>query len=288
MTTFKIIPTRSILVDDEYQRALDERWVAAREDRFDARLLGTLTVTPRNGHYTVIDGQHRLRLAQAVGVKEVPCTVVDTGDQADAANVFVAMNRERRGVKPIDIYRADLLAGNVTALAVRDVLDRWGFKMSGSKLDTSATITSVLAVRRAVKLYGPGVLDFALAVITDAWGKDSPNARRAKMLQGLFAVAIVYPDLSPTAFAARVGRKAALYYIQAYTAGANTFRLTGGFAVTDGAMAETLVAGYNAGLQTKRLDEIAMRVDLRALTANAGRSAWEARELERIRAEKQA
>lgn len=282
MTTFKMIPTGLVLVDDDYQRELDERWVEKRVDSFDARLLGALTVTPRNGHYTVIDGQHRLRLAQKVGIAEVPCVVVDTAAQADAASVFVSMNRERRSVAPFDIYRADLLAGDVTAMAMRDVLARHDYTLSGSNLTSRATITSVIAVRKAVKMYGPDVLDSALATITEAWGKDSPNARRAQILMGLFAVYAVYTDLDPYAFAKRVGRRSALYYIQEWTSATSRSAPNSRMAA-DGVMGEVLINGYNAGLRLNMLDELAFRTSLRSIGTAAGKNSWESREIDRLR-----
>ena len=43
-------------------------------------MLGTLLVRPREDHFEVVDGEHRLRIARELGLTEVPCLVVPLSD----------------------------------------------------------------------------------------------------------------------------------------------------------------------------------------------------------------
>lgn len=285
MTDFQMIPTGLVLVDDAYQRVLDQRWVDRHVSVFDSRLLGTLTVTPQNGHYTVIDGQHRLRLAQAVGMTHVPCVVVDTDSHADAARVFVSVNRERRAVSPIDMYHADLLAGNVTAHAIKEVSERHGYSFAGANLDNRGVITTILGVRRGVALYGPSIFEFALSTITSAWGHDSPNARRQAILLGLFSVALVHGDsVNAVDFGKRVGRKSALYFLQEYSARTSRSAVNSANRAVDATMGELLVEAYNSGLRKNKLPELEIRLRISSIAGSSWRQPWEERET-RCRAE---
>src|SRR6185312_7629873 len=75
------------------------------------------------GHYAVIDGQHRA--LSALGhplVKDVPCYIVKAADVGHQADAFVGINRDRVSMQPLQLYRAQLAAGDVTALRIDNVM----------------------------------------------------------------------------------------------------------------------------------------------------------------------
>jgi len=43
-------------------------------------MLGTLLVRPREDHFEVVDGEHRLSIARELGLSELPCRVLDLSD----------------------------------------------------------------------------------------------------------------------------------------------------------------------------------------------------------------
>ena len=43
-------------------------------------MLGTLLVRPREDHYEVVDGEHRLAIARELKLAEVPCAVIELSD----------------------------------------------------------------------------------------------------------------------------------------------------------------------------------------------------------------
>jgi ParB/RepB/Spo0J family partition protein len=62
----------------------------------------------REGHYEVIDGEHRWRVLGELGVARVPCVVDGSADDLDAATRRITMNRLRGQFVPVRL--AHLLA----------------------------------------------------------------------------------------------------------------------------------------------------------------------------------
>lgn len=115
-------------IDPAYQRGLDDGRVVRILWNFDWASFGAVVVAPaENGRYNCTDGQHRLEAAkQHPKVSAVPAIIVSvTGTKAEAAN-FIALNRDRKNITPLDRYWAELAAEDEDAQTVGQVAQRAG------------------------------------------------------------------------------------------------------------------------------------------------------------------
>jgi len=113
-------------IDRTYQRELDEPRVQRILDWFDWRNFGALVVAPDgDGRYHCIDGQHRLEAAKRhPKVTVVPAVVIQQAETVQEAETFVAVNKDRKNVTPLQLYWAELAANDPEAVTVSQVCAR--------------------------------------------------------------------------------------------------------------------------------------------------------------------
>lgn len=116
-----------IAVDPLYQRPLDAERAAAIAKAFAWRSFGALVVVPAGDGYHVTDGQHRLEAAKLhPKVTHVPAVIVQAETVQDKAGVFVAVNRDRKNVSALELFFAELAAGDERAIQTLKLCQRVG------------------------------------------------------------------------------------------------------------------------------------------------------------------
>ncbi len=163
------IEIAKLVIDDAYQRNIESRGRAnilriAAEFQWN-KFSPVIVVQVSGGRYAIIDGQHRTTAALSLDYSKVPCYIVKTSPQ-EAAAIFAAVNGNVTGLNPPQIYRAALAAGEAWAVQINDVCAKAGTKACTSK-KTSTTMgpletIAIQALRNALRLYPPQVLEFAL------------------------------------------------------------------------------------------------------------------------------
>lgn len=145
-------------VDPAYQRKLDENRVQRILDWFSWRSFGALVLSKtEGGRYHAIDGQHRLEAAlRHPKVALLPCTIIEADGAQGEAEVFVAVNRDRKNISALDRYWAELAAKDDEAVTIAQVVERAG----------------VTIARHPSPSYEPGhtVAIIAIRTIVDKWG----------------------------------------------------------------------------------------------------------------------
>ena len=129
---FLMIHKNELEVDPAYQRnRINQRRVDALTRTWDWIACGCLVVALRDDNkWFVMDGQHRkLAADQRSDIQELPCLVFETTSRREEALGFLAINQGRIGVGSLDRYRAALLAGDATAMAVEAMLHRTGHRV---------------------------------------------------------------------------------------------------------------------------------------------------------------
>lgn len=118
-------------VDPLYQRPLDEARVNKILAGFTWSSFGAVVVVPQeDGRYHVSDGQHRLAAAKLhPKVAHVPAVVVKVEDVPAEAAVFVQINKARKNVSPLELFFAQLAAGDDEAVTVLQVCERAGVRI---------------------------------------------------------------------------------------------------------------------------------------------------------------
>lgn len=165
-------------VDRSYQRTVDTPQSQALIRQiamfWDWRLFHPLSVVRRHdGSLWVIDGQHRLAAARMrKDLYDLPCVISPSESVTDEASAFVAMNRQRRPLSRIDVYRASLAAGDPEHLQAQQMIEAAGLSIAAHSNFTAwkpAQISNVGGVLQAVRAHGAPATSMALGVLAQAW-----------------------------------------------------------------------------------------------------------------------
>jgi hypothetical protein len=128
---FLTIHKNELEVDPAYQRnRINQRRVEAISRQWNWIACGCLVVALRSDNkWFVLDGQHRkLAADMRSDIGELPCLVFETTNRREEADGFLKINQGRVSLGGLDRYRAEIMAGNKTALAVDSMLSSTGHR----------------------------------------------------------------------------------------------------------------------------------------------------------------
>lgn len=193
----KVLPISKLYVDEVYQRAVSVgsvkniRRICAQ---FDWAKFLPVIVTHDDDAYSIVDGQHRSIAAASIGITHVPCYVLSCS-AADAAAAFAAINGNVTPIQPIDLWFAELAAGDQSAVALQRVLDAAGVRVTRKKEGFLVGETrSVNVLRRALDFYGSAILTTILQCIVET-GDGNPGMIFGAMVNGIGRSIRTKPDL---------------------------------------------------------------------------------------------
>lgn len=118
-----VAPT-SLLVDEGYQRDLGKRsysLIRTMMQNFAWRKMKPPIVVQVDGGLHCVDGQHTAIAAASIGLVEIPVFVVEGSSIGERADSFVAHNRDRIVMSPLDVYRARVAARDPVAVDTAEV-----------------------------------------------------------------------------------------------------------------------------------------------------------------------
>lgn len=177
--TMAWLPIEVLVVDPTYQRTADSERSRLNIRRIAEAFCWTkfqpVTVTHRpDGTYAVIDGQHRVAAAALHPmVDSVPCFVVAAPEIRAQARSFVAINRDRVAVNPMQMHHANVAAGDPDALHMQAVCNQAGVKLPRSQTgpkDLKVGYTCSLgAIRAGLCNFGDGPVVAALQCLNAAY-----------------------------------------------------------------------------------------------------------------------
>lgn len=175
-----------------YQRIIRPHKVDRIARSYDPDLVGVIEVTKRtDGEYWVRDGHHRVAALRALDRTDdlVLCHVLVHTTMAGEARTARLMNKERTAWSAYDEFRAGMVEGESTMVAVKSLMDELGIKVqSGGSQPDEENGGILMAIGTAVKQYqrpgGPELLARTLTVLRDAWPNE-PNRFRQTMVRGL-------------------------------------------------------------------------------------------------------
>lgn len=200
----------SLVVDGRYQRPPDERRIAKIIDGYDAKLLGTLEVSKRsNGTYAIIDGQHRFEALKAVGRKQVPALVHEGLTVQQEADLFARTNMGRKPLTPVQRFKAQVFAGDQTAVDIAKIVTKYGFKITDDNFAVASgqgVIRSITTLEQIYKRGGTPLLDKTLAAISDLWF-GIPGCTDGSMIAGMGQFMHIYGDRFDERHAERLRRE---------------------------------------------------------------------------------
>lgn len=157
---FKRIPKRLLVIDRSYQREItgqrSQALIGALAANWSWIACGVLIVAPVDGgRFNVVDGQHRLEAAKRLPhVQDLPCFISDAKDVREQARLFVSINQARVNVTPVQVFWAQVLAGDEEATGIVNAAKRAGVKiMRYVRIKTAMAPHETLALGALRKLY---------------------------------------------------------------------------------------------------------------------------------------
>jgi hypothetical protein len=154
-----VAPT-SLLVDATYQRDLgvrSRRLIERLVSGFAWSKMKPPVVVAIGEGYHCVDGQHTAIAAATLRIPEIPVFVIEADTVEKRADSFVAHNRDRVAMTPLDIFKAKLASNDPDAIDVRNVCNRAGVAIKvinpTSKINIGDT-ASVSTIQRLVKRQG--------------------------------------------------------------------------------------------------------------------------------------
>lgn len=170
-------------VPTDYQRSTNHTQVANIIKRFDEAKLGALTVSLRDGKYHIIDGLHRSVALKSLGYTHALCIVLTGLTYEQEADYFRTQNRDKRLLRPADLFKAGLAAGEEKCITINRIVKENGFQIGKSSKDFYK-LASVHALYTIAEDYGYDVLDSTLKLISETWN-GIPKASQSESLMGV-------------------------------------------------------------------------------------------------------
>lgn len=192
---FEQVPIKNLVSNQEYQRNLSMLHVRRMVNAFDVYQINPVKVSHRNGLNVVINGQHTIEtVAAAAGTREIPvwCMVYHGLDYQQEARIFANQQKYVKGLSALEIFAANIEAGNDDQLLIKDLVESYGLTLSNSK--SACTICAVTSVEQIYMKYQFHVLDRTLRLIVGTWEGD-PLSLSANMLRGVARLIVSYGDL---------------------------------------------------------------------------------------------
>ena len=245
-----------LVVDNKYQRDTARRSSKAQIEKiareFAWRKFQPLTVAGlTSGTFAVLDGQHRAAAARLVPVTHVPCYIVEAPELEAQASTFVAVNRDRLNVTPIQLHQALVAAGDTEARRIQAICDQAGVAIvtdSRTAARRPLATVSVAAISHALRNWGEGAAARALKIIAAAF-PETGDQLRAPIIKAMAMAARLFEEELDDA---RMARALSGTSADELIGGGRAYkRIHGGS--TDRAVLATLLAAYNKGLSSKRL-----------------------------------
>lgn len=184
-------------VDEAYQRVVNPRQVSKITKKFDPDLFGVLLISQRDGgDYFVIDGQHRLNamILMEKGSEPLPCLVYTHLTLETEAKIFGLVNKERLYLSPQYTFRAQLIAKDPEALAIKGTVEQYGYHLNfwkplpgdeGSEMwRQEGMISAIGEVRKLSSSYRMDMLGLVLSYCRDAWGTEAVGIS-ANVMRGM-------------------------------------------------------------------------------------------------------
>ena len=177
------IPIAEMRVSPKSQREFRKSHAEEYAADFDLEALGYPVVSMRDGHYWIVDGQHRIEALKMIGWgdQSIQCECYEGLAEADEADLFLRRDT-RRAIRPFDKFRIALTAGREVETDIERTVAAQGLKISQDSAEGS--IAAIAALRRVAALGGPAVLGRDLRILRDSFAGDS-SAFHAELISGV-------------------------------------------------------------------------------------------------------
>jgi hypothetical protein len=163
------IPIAKMKASPLGQRELKPWFVDKLVADFDLEELGTPTVSERDGHFYIMDGQHRIEALRHIGWgdQQIQCWTYTGLTEEDEAEKFLKLN-DRLNVDAFSKFRIGVNAGRPIESDIERLVRAQGLRISRDTQDGS--IGAVTALRKVYNRSDGVTLGRTLRIIRDAYG----------------------------------------------------------------------------------------------------------------------
>lgn len=178
MPALQYLLPQQLSIDPAYQRSIDsgesQALIRRIAQHWNWDLCQPLVVSRReDGSLYVIDGQHRLAAARLRGdIAQLPAVVVQYSGAADEAASFVELNRQRRPLTRIDMFKAAVAAGDAEACAILAAIEQAGLSVAPHSNHTAwkpGMVANIGGVEQAWRHHGAVVTQAALRALAEGF-----------------------------------------------------------------------------------------------------------------------
>lgn len=154
----------------------------------DLNKLGFPVVNHRDGHYWVLDGQHRLYALKVNGFENdvLDCEVYEDLSDEEMADIFLGRD-QRKAVAPFDKFHIACTAGHPREMNIRRAVESQGVRIGRNHEEN--TVSAIGALGKVYDKAGGGhagevVVGQVVRTIKNAYAGD-PASFDAKVIEGL-------------------------------------------------------------------------------------------------------
>lgn len=179
--TLQFVPPHELQVDATYQRSIEggdsQALIKRIAKTWNWGLCQPLVVSRRRDgddeELFVIDGQHRLEAAKLRGdIAQLPCVIAAYRSSADEAADFVQINRQRRPLTRLEVFRAAVASGDDEAVSILAAMRDAGLSLAPGSNYTSwkpGMVANIAGIEKAWRRHGSASTKLALVVLGRAW-----------------------------------------------------------------------------------------------------------------------
>lgn len=189
-STVRMVPIADMRVAAPAQRRFQKPWAEALASMLDLDKLGKPVLNHRDGHWYIIDGQHRVAALKLYGWGDLSleCECFEGLSQEEEAELFLGLN-DARPVSTFQKFRIAITANRVRETDIERTVLAQGLKVAPNK-QPGAT-SAVGALTFVWDNGGAIVLGRTLRILRDAYG-GVPGTLSSPLIQGLGMVCIRY------------------------------------------------------------------------------------------------
>ena len=196
------VKPEELYVEEKYQRELNVSVVQKICASFNWAFFGTILIAPReNGGYNIVDGQHRVYASMLhPDVEYIPAILCDTIVEANQqAEMFIAVNQDRKAVSDIDKFWASLESGEIEAHNLNKLLLDVGIKIpkkysSNIQKLPPRHMIAITQLKNWIKLHGELPVNIALRYVNLSYPTTKGILVRP-IIQAILNLVLNYPRL---------------------------------------------------------------------------------------------
>lgn len=252
-----LIKVSDMFVDYTYQREPLKAKINRIVKSFDPDLLGVITCSMREDNtLAIIDGSHRYHALIAMGMKNanVNALVYFGLSIEDEAHIFALTNKEHTKPTPAQIFKAGIVAGDESSIAINNVVEKAGAKVHFSPGPNN--IRCVATLRKVYDNAGSSVLLKTLQTLKSAY----PNSSEMFRDQMISAVGCIYNRYGKKIDQERLVETLAKLGNPSLVIAQAQAMISSGQIVTFTTLPYLIVSRYNVKLKVNRLTDFPMNL----------------------------